>query len=686
MQIQNRQGEAFFLEKQVGSGGEAQIWGVRNQPHLVAKIYREPSPEREAKLIAMLTNTPSAQQAVAWPTALLYQNRKFAGFFMQRVDGHLPIFSIYNPVSRRRLRTSFHWRHFLHHTALNLSTVVASVHASGHVIGDLNESNVLVDQRALVTLIDTDSFQICAPNGRIFRSPVGKAEFTPPELQGVDFKRVDRTPAHDHFALSVLLFLLLMEGVHPFAGIPTRAQPGGRVDLYGIQHGLFPHHGSGARQVKPPPGAPPLDTLHPQLQQLFVRSFVDGHQQLEARASAKEWRNALLVAKDALVECKNDSDHVYSSHLGACPQCAAAQAARKRAQADVLRRRRDAVFDRVRQGLETANPMGGGSAQKSVSRSGGGRSTRHATASVPPPFPPPRKPSAQAPAPAHPIERLSRAWHNAVPWLEQGLLWTLANAVGFPLVFTINMHALTLSRNLYTETTDNRTVFFIAALLGGFLLGWLQSLVLRPTLLRSQKVRWQWIGATTLACGIAGLFGAAAAISTGAFWGGVILGGAVGFGQAWVLRRLGLPVRARRAWTVLHALIGAALGWLWIVGDTSVLALLVIGGSGVVSAGTLSAMVRQTRFAPNRRRLIIPRRFQLRPGRWKRLRLRPGGRSVGTRWWLGALLSLVLGLILIGQNLTTPTSRDASVRASEPTSRVSAPPLDPIRPSLGERR
>src|SRR5712691_4689158 len=73
---------------------------------------------------------------------------------------------------------------------------------------------------ALVTLVDTDSFQVCEPhNGVVYRCPVGKPEFTPPELQGCPFAQVDRAPEHDLFGLAVLLFQLLMEGTHPFAGV-----------------------------------------------------------------------------------------------------------------------------------------------------------------------------------------------------------------------------------------------------------------------------------------------------------------------------------------------------------------------------------------------------------------------------------------------------------------------------------
>src|SRR5438105_3869599 len=82
--------------------------------------------------------------------------------------------------------------------ARNIAAAVHAVHSRGYVIGDVNESNILVTDTALATLVDTDSFQVRDPgSGVVYRCPVGKPEFTPPELQGASFGEIDRTPEHD---------------------------------------------------------------------------------------------------------------------------------------------------------------------------------------------------------------------------------------------------------------------------------------------------------------------------------------------------------------------------------------------------------------------------------------------------------------------------------------------------------
>jgi formylglycine-generating enzyme required for sulfatase activity len=100
---------------------------------------------------------------------------------------------------------------------------MAALHARGYVVGDVNESNVLVAERSLITLVDTDSFQVRdAQTGVVYRCPVGKPEFTPPELQGRRFADVDRNPEHDQFGLAVLLASRRPSGDDP-PNVPVEA-------------------------------------------------------------------------------------------------------------------------------------------------------------------------------------------------------------------------------------------------------------------------------------------------------------------------------------------------------------------------------------------------------------------------------------------------------------------------------
>ena len=148
MQVRNSQGTALELGEMIKSGGEAKIYLVKSHPNLVAKIYhaKKVKKAQRGKLKAMLAKVPMqpiTHTALAWPTELLYQQGRLAGFLMPKIEGYDSIFNFYHPLRRKKQAPAFDLR-YLHRTASNLAIVVEMVHLTGHLIGDLNESNVLV--------------------------------------------------------------------------------------------------------------------------------------------------------------------------------------------------------------------------------------------------------------------------------------------------------------------------------------------------------------------------------------------------------------------------------------------------------------------------------------------------------------------------------------------------------------
>ena len=203
--------------------------------------------------------------------------------------------------------------------ARNLCRVVDALHRAGYVIGDLNESNILVSNRALVTLVDLDSVQVRAGD-RIYRCPVAKAEYVPPELQGKTFREVTRTPAHDRYGLAILIFLLLMEGVHPFAGVyrgegeppPLEANMADRRSPY-LPGGM----------LAPVPTAPPFKLLPGTVQRLMRRALGAPPWR---RPTAASWERALAGLEQALRPCPTRPSHHYADHVETCPWCARREA------------------------------------------------------------------------------------------------------------------------------------------------------------------------------------------------------------------------------------------------------------------------------------------------------------------------------------------------------------------------
>ena len=331
MRLQSQSKEqiiALNLTSTLGYGGEARVYAVPQDETLAAKIYHKPTNARAHKLATMLANPPDNPMAgqhisIAWPVDLLRTvdgSEGVVGFLMPHVKGMHSVLEFYNPKTRRQKCPLFNYL-YLHRTARNLAAAMGALHARGYCIADVNESNILVSNTALVTLVDTDSFQVRDPdNGVVYRCCVGKPEFTPPELQGKSFHSVDRAIEHDLFGLAVLIFQLLMEGTHPFSGIFQ-----GTGDPPPYEARIAAGHFSYSMRQRVPyisaPIAPPWEILHPTLRQLFLRCFEDGHLNPLLRPSAQTWQAALKEAENAVITCEANNQHRYGNHLNTCPWC-----------------------------------------------------------------------------------------------------------------------------------------------------------------------------------------------------------------------------------------------------------------------------------------------------------------------------------------------------------------------------
>jgi hypothetical protein len=314
-QLRDHSGNEVRLSaKPFAIGGEGAVFDVVGRPDLVAKLYSEPqNQERCDKLRAMARLcSPDLRKIAAWPTTTLSNGNSAAveGILMPRISEHKEIHHLYSVAQRKKDFPEADWG-FLLHTARNCAIAFESIHGHGHVVGDVNQKNVMVSKKGIVALVDCDSFQVKDGN-RIFRCGVGVPEYTPPELQGRRFTDLDRNANHDLFGLAVMVFHLLMMGRHPFSGVPTVT-----FDIpieKAIQDGLYAYARNPSK-LKPPPHVPSLTTLDASTRELFERAF--GASQ---RPTATEWRVVLDDSMKGLQRCKNDPKHSYPV-AGDCPWC-----------------------------------------------------------------------------------------------------------------------------------------------------------------------------------------------------------------------------------------------------------------------------------------------------------------------------------------------------------------------------
>lgn len=316
-------GKSVSLGKQIASSGEGEVWET-NQSGILAKIYHNPTPERIEKLKVMLANPPIDPMAsqnhvsIAFPQDLLKnQHGAYVGFLMPAIRQSRELTSVYNPSLRKRKAPGFNW-YYLHATALNTAWIIQAIHDKGYVLGDIKPQNILVSDRALVAVIDTDSFQVRdSHTGKVYRCTVGSEGFTPVELLGKDFSTTDQTEIHDRFRLAVLIHYLLF-GYHPFSGqwVGSGESPE-QTEL--IRKGFW-YSGQNSL-IRPSQNTIPLDIVHPEIKQCFLKCFNDGHTSPHLRPTAEDWHNALEIAVNDLTTCDKVNNHIYTQHYGKCYWC-----------------------------------------------------------------------------------------------------------------------------------------------------------------------------------------------------------------------------------------------------------------------------------------------------------------------------------------------------------------------------
>lgn len=381
MGLRTPSGARLVLGEPLGRGGEARVYSLAGDPARAVKLYVRPDAERARKLAAMLARVPAdpdrrgGHVSIAWPESLvLDDDGNVLGFVMPRIDArrYLPLHQLYHPRSRRSRAPGMSW-HYLVRIARNLSGTLAALHEAGYVVGDLNESNILVDDRALVTLVDLDSIQVTSVS-RVFRCTVGKGEYTPPELQGRSFREVTRRPSSDRFGLAVLTFLLLMEGNHPFTGVYSGSgEPPGMEE--NIRARRSPYFG-GRGVVQPPPAAPGVTMLGPRLATLLKRSLLGPAWR---RPDARALQAALEELEADLATCERKATHAYRRALPRCPWC-----------------------QRLEQLGTEAYPLAGESATiAAVAASGGESGSSRGNGNPPEPGPMPAARTGRVPAPTH---------------------------------------------------------------------------------------------------------------------------------------------------------------------------------------------------------------------------------------------------------------------------------------------
>jgi DNA-binding helix-hairpin-helix protein with protein kinase domain len=304
----------------LGKGGEGAVYEIATDRNAAAKLFSNTvAREKAEKLRVMIAmRNPRLDKLTAWPQDILTRRSgETVGLVMPKIADRKDIHHLYSPKSRRTVFVRADWRLLIHASA-NIARAFRVVHESGCVIGDVNHGSILVGQDATVRLIDCDSFQVISGN-RKFLCDVGVETFTPPELQGRNFKEVVRTQNHDNFGLAVMIFLMLFMGRHPFVG--RYLAPGDMPIAQAIREFRFAYGSRRASfQMEPPPHTPPLNIVGKTVTLLFEHAFARETTQGD-RPDTSTWVSALEALEKHTKRCAAHPAHWYLSDLQSCPWC-----------------------------------------------------------------------------------------------------------------------------------------------------------------------------------------------------------------------------------------------------------------------------------------------------------------------------------------------------------------------------
>lgn len=283
------------LGTQVGQrGGEGTVYKC-NIPNKVCKIYHKDkiTKFRLEKLVRMQAANIKIK-GICYPEELLYNEKgQFVGYLMNEAKGNKLKTSVMHPMA---IKDKFpNWnRKQLVELCISILEITEQLHKSNIIIGDINANNILVADYNKVYFIDCDSFQI-----ENYPCPVGTEDFTPRELQGKKYYSFLRTKEHDMFAITILIFMILFLGKHPYSA------KGGANPAKNIKNGNFPYKFRGRKGEDVPDGSWKFiwNNLPMKMKEIFEDCFADNK-----KPSIKDLKTVLFSYRGNLEKGYNSNE------------------------------------------------------------------------------------------------------------------------------------------------------------------------------------------------------------------------------------------------------------------------------------------------------------------------------------------------------------------------------------------
>lgn len=313
-------------KRPLGRGATATVFDVLSPDFVgkVAKIYHARGQYDGAKIRAMLATPPPLKYAAngnqevhpfAWPSHVVYDAAGApVGYLMPKIgdSDSLPLNFFFErllaksklPVSEQSLTARIR-------IARNLSALLAVLHQHKHYVIDFKPQNTKVFLNGLfVAILDCDSFSIQGEGSRRFPATNYTSEYIAPEALRGQAAPQGLLENQDRFALAVVLFQLLNNGIHPFQGI-MKAEVELPTTDDRVRGGYYPYGRTAHPSVRPC-----IQSIHEcfddRLRDLFDRAFTGS---AESRPAASEWSDYFkgVLNERRLQRCDshpNDPTHI----------------------------------------------------------------------------------------------------------------------------------------------------------------------------------------------------------------------------------------------------------------------------------------------------------------------------------------------------------------------------------------
>lgn len=313
------------LGNQIARGGAGTIFEIQNHPDFVLKYYHEHSnvSEYKAKIEAMINNRPDISQGsttdgflyeLTWPVSPVSEKGKFIGYIMPALDLKDTVtLTKFLSVKSRNVNNLSGFMGYRLNIAHNIALIIKKLHEIGCLVVDLKPQNCLVNVNSMfVSIIDTDGFFVRDNNGDAFSATQFTPEYIAPEL--AKKRPHDANIEQDNFALSVIIFQLLNQGIHPFQAGMKRSQ---RTIQEMVEKNHYAYGLEGPKNL-----IPSKFSLHEFLPK-DIREFFDQSFQQRSRPTAAEWCDALKkytkITEGISEKCLVDLNHLKLR--GVCPEC-----------------------------------------------------------------------------------------------------------------------------------------------------------------------------------------------------------------------------------------------------------------------------------------------------------------------------------------------------------------------------